>query len=61
MVVDLEQGRKATTATDPNIHASFVYKLETSLKKCKASHKGTSHVSWVASSLRWELLDILLH
>lgn len=45
MFVNIEQGRKATTVTDTNIHDSFVYKKEFWMKKYKASQRGTSHVS----------------
>lgn len=43
--VHIEQIRKATTVTNPNLHGSFVYKKESWMRKCKASHKGTSHGS----------------
>lgn len=33
MFVNIEQGRKATTVTDTNIHDSFVYKKEFWMKK----------------------------
>lgn len=45
MFIKIEQGRKATTVTDSNICDSSVYKKESWMKKCKASHRGTSHAS----------------
>lgn len=45
VLVNIDWGRKATIVTDPNIHISFAYEKESWMKKCKASHRATSHVS----------------